>query len=86
MHDLPQHVVGREAGILRAIDEEAEEAFDIRRWAGPAATKTGVASAEYAMPLWQTAQLLPTRGKPITFFVNPDRQLLALLPGTPSDA
>jgi hypothetical protein len=31
--------------------------------------------------VWQTAQLLPTRAKPMVFLGEADRQFLALLPG-----
>jgi hypothetical protein len=87
VHDLPQHVVGREARILRAIDEEAEKAFDVRRRARTGGNDDrGAFVAVRKRVLWQTAQLLATRGKPITFFVNPTGSSWPCSHGTPSDA
>src|SRR5678816_710639 len=51
---------------------------------GPAAmTTVGAFAAVRSRVLWQTAQLLATRGKPITFFVNPTGSSWPCSHGTP---
>ena len=80
--DLPQHVVGIEAGIFGRIDREAEERFEVQRMARSRWDKRGrlIVLGSIAGGMAGGAGVGDARESD-DLLGKPDRQLLALLPG-----